>query len=486
MNWLNDFFSRKTEFSVDEAAIRKDEHGLDNVDDFWSACSVSGSAKVPVSPPIPSDESSDEQTTRVKELLHSPTERSSPSVDPVLRMVTQRSRPSSEQRRTKHHETKQHESTKVKPLHKQLLHPVDRLDDDYIPPPPPDNFPSDSPPPPELEPEIEPEIIQKPKRKAKSQKVKPLASEIEIDMPRPPAELIDIIDAEREASSKRKQKRGPISLFPDRPTEKEPEEDTPRPTSVFSIAPAQRIEMERTCFRKKDQPKTPEPKESPRKATRVRQKSPSPEPPKPDIAETPRKQKQKTKPVDDPPINGTPRPKKRPTEQTPPVKGTPRPKRKERSAEQPPEDPEPARIKKTAKKTVIAQSPEKLKSTPKAHTPVSRAKKTDQPSTPKSSRRSEPRSNFRVSREWSRDVDKKYEVLSDDDSINEDDVVTVPDPVQRDDGADLPIAMRRTKRVKVKPLRFWLGERIIYRLGDGGLPGFESVKLTRDDQSGRK
>lgn len=32
-----------------------------------------GSAKVPVSLPIPSDEFSDEQTRRVKELLHSPT-----------------------------------------------------------------------------------------------------------------------------------------------------------------------------------------------------------------------------------------------------------------------------------------------------------------------------------------------------------------------------------------------------------------------------
>ena len=104
MNWLSEFLSKKTGFNVDEDSIRKDEHGLDNVDDFWSACSVSTPKKVQFSPPIPSDEASDEQqATRVKELLDSPTEHNSPE-DPIMPLVTQRSRPSSEQRRIKHQE----------------------------------------------------------------------------------------------------------------------------------------------------------------------------------------------------------------------------------------------------------------------------------------------------------------------------------------------------------------------------------------------
>ena len=40
---------------------------------------------------------------------------------------------------------------------------------------------------------------------------------------------------------------------------------------------------------------------------------------------------------------------------------------------------------------------------------------------------------------------------------------------------DLPIALRRKRRIKVKPLKFWKGERIIYKLTDDGLPGINGI-----------
>jgi hypothetical protein len=42
--------------------------------------------------------------------------------------------------------------------------------------------------------------------------------------------------------------------------------------------------------------------------------------------------------------------------------------------------------------------------------------------------------------------------------------------------SDPPISQRRSKRVKVKPLRFWLSENIVYGMDDDGSRSFGFVQ----------
>jgi hypothetical protein len=82
-------------------------------------------------------------------------------------------------------------------------------------------------------------------------------------------------------------------------------------------------------------------------------------------------------------------------------------------------------------------------------------------------------------RRWpssSREFEQKYDFASDGDDVPVAELVEVPEEKPAGDDEDLPIAMRRTKRVKVKPLRFWIGEKIVYGYGDNGTRGFAHIQ----------
>jgi hypothetical protein len=74
-----------------------------------------------------------------------------------------------------------------------------------------------------------------------------------------------------------------------------------------------------------------------------------------------------------------------------------------------------------------------------------------------------------------REFEQKYDVISDDDEVPVEKIVNAPN-VDSSISDELPIAQRRSKRIKVKPLRFWLGEKIVYGMGDDGSRSFECVK----------
>ena len=58
---------------------------------------------------------------------------------------------------------------------------------------------------------------------------------------------------------------------------------------------------------------------------------------------------------------------------------------------------------------------------------------------------------------------KRIEIIQKEDDENEEDI-------------DLPIAQRRKKRVHVPPLRYWLGEKVLYKPTKDGLSTVGIVK----------
>jgi hypothetical protein len=93
-------------------------------------------------------------------------------------------------------------------------------------------------------------------------------------------------------------------------------------------------------------------------------------------------------------------------------------------------------------------------------------------------RRSTPRRTGPTLREFER----KYDIISDGDEAP---VVQVPSEGDGDADGDLPIALRRRKRVKVKPLRFWLGEKIVYGCEQDGSRGFEYIHRPKPSQKNK-
>jgi hypothetical protein len=75
-----------------------------------------------------------------------------------------------------------------------------------------------------------------------------------------------------------------------------------------------------------------------------------------------------------------------------------------------------------------------------------------------------------------RSFEQKYDLISDDDDVRFEEIVRMPDDPGPDPSDDLPMAQRRSKRIKVKPLRYWMGEKIVYATDGDGSRSFEFVQ----------
>lgn len=80
---------------------------------------------------------------------------------------------------------------------------------------------------------------------------------------------------------------------------------------------------------------------------------------------------------------------------------------------------------------------------------------------------------------------KKPIVILSDEDYSSSDVVMMPDEDEIPANNDLPLALRRSKRIRVKPLRYWLGEKINYKLNEDGVRAIGNVEL-KDDKFQKK
>ena len=302
--------------------------------------------------------------------------------------------------------------------------------------------------------------------------------ETNFEMPKPPIKLMEEIENKQEIHNERPSQRRNLIQIKDGQTRRSigtpkpiasHDFDQPRELRLSSNRTKTEVDSHSVSFSSEKEKESKETKivnfteEAEQMRTKrsdgVKDTPRPPRKPKPNALEPdPTRQEQPNKRKDD--VKDTPRPiRKSQVEETPKkkrkddVKDTPRPIRKNEVEE----TPKKKRTKSVSKKATVEENGE----TEKGKSPRGKVTKSHKPK-------------------------RKYNWFSsDDDDLSTDDIVSMPPESDGEHNDDLPIALRRTKRVRVKPLRFWRGEKIVYRLADDdGLPCFGSVHrvLKREDK----
>ena len=301
--------------------------------------------------------------------------------------------------------------------------------------------------------------------------------ETNFEMPKPPIKLMEEIENKQEIHNERPSQRRNLIQIKDGQTRRSigtpkpiasHDFDQPRELRLSSNRTKTEVDSHSVSFSSEKEKESKETKivnfteEAEQMRTKrsdgVKDTPRPPRKPKPNALEPdPTRQEQPNKRKDD--VTDTPRPiRKNEVEETPKkkrkedVKDTPRPIRKSQVEEAPKKK----RTKSVSKKATVEENGE----TEKGKSPRGKVTKSHKPK-------------------------RKYNWFSSDDDLSTDDIVSMPPESDGEHNDDLPIALRRTKRVRVKPLRFWRGEKIVYRLADDdGLPCFGSVHrvLKREDK----
>ena len=468
---------RHSGINVDEDKIRKDEDGLDDIDDFWKACSTNSGSGTPrrtfkfdnpdendglsnLSPMISSDSDEVAPARRrmaepvIEELPPTPVHSQSESLEDRMRQVTRRSPIFSGRKRDRsvfadedvpkpNFDSPRQGTGGKKPI-------LAQIEDAHF------DFGSDSGEMEESPAVVKASPVKKQKKKTDEEKLSQMSErrkqararkETEFERPKPPLQLMEAIETKQPAPEVRPSQRR--SLIQVRNSDSSRSSGTPRPTSKEGRMPQP---MQFSLSHEDKQAREEESDEdSPLLKIVPATKKSTPEKRK----GTPRRSKdadELKRRVD------TPRPGRKPKgdaqegghKRRDGVKDTPRPVRK----------------------TKEATSESQLASVDTEATKRARKSKGTTPSKKEAKTASQTRK-------------PKFNWFSSGDELSTDDIVSIPPEPEGDPDDDLPIALRRTRRVKVKPLRFWRGEKIVYKLADDdGLPCFGSVHrvLKRDEK----
>ena len=146
-------------------------------------------------------------------------------------------------------------------------------------------------------------------------------------------------------------------------------------------------------------------------------------------------------------------------------------------------------------KSSSQSSPSKLKPESSSQPSPSKSKSNVSPkskssSKAKSSPKTSPKSNSQSSKSKTK-TRYDFSCISDDEDDDNriSNLIQIPDSPtnnnknndlqSNEDDSDLPIALRRRKRVIVKPLKFWCGEHIVYGLSEDGFQTFQNVAIPK-------
>ena len=474
---------RHSGISVDEDKIRKDEDGFDDIDDFWKACTTNSRSGTPrrtfnfdnpaspgendglsnLSPMISSDSEEVAPSRRqkpepvIEELPPTPVHSQSESLEDRMRQVTRRSPIFSGRKRDRsvfadEDVPKPNFDSPRKPGTGGKKPILAQIEDAHF------SLDSDS-----GELEESPVVVKtspakKQKKKTDEEKLSQLSErrkqararkETEFERPKPPLQLMEALETKQPIEARPSQRRNLIQV---RNSDTSRSAGTPRPKSNEGRMP-QPMQFSLSRARPED---TQAPEEESDEDAPLLKIVPATK------KSTPEKRK------------GTPG---RPKDEHNKRMDTPRPGRKPKADAQDGGSKRRDGIKDTPRPVrKTKETPAQSQLDPIETEPTKRGRK--QKAKPNQEKQSPNKKEAKTRK-------PKFNWFSSGDELSTDDIVSIPSEPEGERDDDLPIALRRTRRVKVKPLRFWRGEKIVYKLADDdGLPCFGSVHrvLKRDEK----